>query len=90
VDKNLPKLYFDSCCFIERVFGYAKFPQLGMVAYVAWKTSELSVSEGLAWLMVGCVAMVVIGFLDWKYVYRDESLASAKHSIDELIRKVKE
>jgi hypothetical protein len=70
--------------------GYLKFPQLCMVAYVAWKASELTVSEGLIVLLISCVAMVIIGFLDWKYVYRDESLASAKHSIDELIRKVKE
>jgi hypothetical protein len=76
--------------FIERVMSYAKFPQLCMVAYVAWKASEMSVAQGLLWLLGGTVAMVIIGVLDLKYVYRDESLASAKHSIDELIRKVKE
>jgi hypothetical protein len=74
---------------VERVFGYSKFVQLGMVAYVAWKTSELTVSEGLIVLLISCVAMVVIGFLDLKYVYRDESLASAKHSLEKTVELMK-
>lgn len=74
--------------FTERAFSYSKFVQLAMVAYVTWKTSGLTVVEGAFWLAVGIIVMIVVGILDWKYVYRDESLASAKYSVDETVRRL--
>jgi hypothetical protein len=75
---------------IERVFGYSKFVQLAMVMFVTYKTSGISFGEGAVWLVAGTIAMVIIGVLDLKYIYKEESLASAKHSLEKLVELMKE
>jgi hypothetical protein len=64
--------------------------QGAMLLYVTYKTSGITPGEAFLWLLAGVLLFVVVGVLDSKYVYKDESLASAKFALEKTVELIKQ